>query len=126
MSHRTPTKTDFSDAFRERAACREAVKEDESLATAWDNVDAGTWEQDSYIPDEQAHVARNICFACPVREACIRDALTDNEAEGIRGGFRFEKGYLSKEDARKLYQEFGLRAKVRKTASNPYVQTNEV
>lgn len=126
MSHRTPTKTDFSDEFREYAACRAVVQEDPSLTTAWDNIDVGTWEKGEFIPDPQAHVAKNICFACPVREACLRDALSDNEAEGIRAGYRFEKGYVSKEDARKMFKEFGFRAKVRKTAKVVYVKTNEV
>jgi hypothetical protein len=126
VSHRTPTKTDFSDEWREDAACRAAVTEEPSLSTAWDNIDEGTWEEDYFVSDPQAHVAKNICFACPVRKLCIEDALFDNEAEGIRGGFRFEKGYVSKEDARKMYKEFGLRAKVRKVASKPYVKTNEV
>ncbi len=126
MSHRTPTKTEFDDEFRHRAACRDAVLAEPSLATAWDNIDVGTWEEGEYVPDPQALVAKNICFACPVRELCMRDALTDNEAEGIRGGYRFERGYVSKEDARKMYQEFGMRAKVRKTAKVVYVKNHEV
>lgn len=114
MSHRTPTKTDFSDKWRADAACRAAVKEDPSLSTAWDNVDEGTWEKNKYVPDPQADVARKICDACPVRGLCLLDALSDNEAEGIRAGFRFERGYVTKHDARKIFAEFGVRAKVRK------------
>jgi len=126
VSHRTPTKTDFSDDFREKAACRDAVTAEPSLATAWDNIDAGTWEEDEYVPDPQALVAKNICYACPVRELCLRDALSDNEAEGIRAGYRFERGYVSRDDARKIQKEFNLRAKVRKVAQVVYVKDHQV
>jgi hypothetical protein len=126
LSSKSPSKTEFDDAFRAKAACREAVKEEPSLATAWDNVDVGTWEEDYTIPDPQSLVAKNICFACSVREACIRDALSDNEAEGIRGGFRFENGYITKEDARKLYNEFGLRGKVRREPAIRYIRDEDV
>lgn len=126
MSHRTPTKNEFDDAYRERAACRDAVLEEPSLATAWDNIDAGTWEEENYVPDPQEFVAKNICFECPVRELCLRDALTDNEAEGLRAGFRFERGYVSKDDSRKIRKEFGLRAKIRKVAQVVYVKDNQV
>ena len=126
MSHKTPSKTEFADEFRAKAACREAVKEDPSLATAWDNVDVGTWAEDYTIPDPQSLVAKNICMACPVRGACLRDALEDNEAEGIRGGFRFENGYISKEDARLLYKEFGIRGRVRREPAVRYIRDEKV
>lgn len=116
MSHRTPTKTSFADDWRHDATCRAAVVDDPALATAWDNVDHGTFEKDDYRPDPQANVAKQLCFSCPVRLECLTDALADNEATGIRGGFRFEDGYVDRDDARKMYGEFKLRAKVKKRA----------
>jgi hypothetical protein len=79
------------------------------MATAWDNVDDG----ENYVPDPQEDVARALCInACPVRERCLRDALRDNEAEGIRGGFRFENGAVSSKEGRAMFKEFGLRARI--------------
>lgn len=36
--------------------------------------------------DRTARIAFNICDACPVRTACLEDALTDDTQHGIRGG----------------------------------------
>ena len=116
MSHRTPTKTYFGDEFREDAACLKASKEEPAVQTAWDNIDEGTWEKDNYVPSPLAQVAKQICLSCPVRELCLVDAIEDNEAEGIRGGYRFENGYVMREDARKIYGQFELRAKVKKNS----------
>jgi hypothetical protein len=114
VSQKVPSKTQFSDSYRRKASCKDAVTQDPTLVTAWDNVDVGTWKETVTVPDPQAETAKFICYACPVRRQCIEDALSDNEAEGLRGGYRFESGMLSKEDARKLLKEFSLRAKVRK------------
>ena len=84
------------------------------METAWDNIDVGTWEKTVTVPDSKADVAKEICIACPVREFCLRDALKDIEAEGIRGGYRFGNGTVPKGDARDIYNEWGLRAKVSK------------
>lgn len=114
MSHRKPTKTKFNDLWRDDAECSFIVAVEPEMETAWDNIDVGTWQKTETVPDSKADVAKNICFACPVREFCLRDALADNEAEGLRGGYRFEFGAVSKADARKIYNEWGLRAKVSK------------
>jgi len=116
LSHRKPTKTKFNDLWRDDAECSFIVAVEPEMETAWDNIDVGTWKKTETVPDENADVAKNICFVCPVREFCLRDALKDNEAEGLRGGYRFEFGTVSKNDARKIYNEWGLRAKVTKKA----------
>lgn len=36
--------------------------------------------------EEDAEPAKQICGACPVREACLEHALADREREGIWGG----------------------------------------
>lgn len=114
MSHRKPTKTKFNDLWRDEAECSFVVLVDETMETAWDNIDVGTWTKTETVPDSRADVAKLICYGCPVREFCLRDALNDNEAEGIRAGYRFEFGTVNKEDARKIFNEWGLRAKVSK------------
>lgn len=124
MSHRKPSKTQFSDLWREDAACLKSAQLEPTLQTAWDNIDVG-WEQDS-VPDEMADVAKTICSACPVRKKCLVDAISDNESEGIRGGFRFEQGNVSKEDARLIWSEYSLRVKVRKKSPSEYPTMPEV
>lgn len=114
MSHRKPTKTQFIDLWRDDSSCLPVVKVDPSMETAWDNIDVGTWEKTETVPDPQAEIAKQICYACLVRESCIRDAVKDNAAEGLRGGYRFEDGTLTRREAGRLYQELGIRAKVSK------------
>lgn len=43
---------------------------------------------DLWFPDkgESDHEAKRICLACPVRTACLQDALDTGEKHGIRGG----------------------------------------
>jgi WhiB family transcriptional regulator, redox-sensing transcriptional regulator len=55
--------------WRQRAACRGV-------------------EPDIFYPvsDEDAYEAKAICFACPVREACLEYALANRERDGVWGG----------------------------------------
>lgn len=116
MSHRKPTKTQFIDLWRDEASCSAIVKVDPSMQSAWDNIDIGTWEKTVTEPDPKADIASALCEDCPVRELCLRDALKDNEVEGLRAGFRFENGTTSQNDARRIFNEWGLRARVSKKA----------
>lgn len=109
-----PTKVQFYDLWREDAACLEIVQVEPEMDGAWDNVDVGTWKSYASEPHSKAEVSKNICFGCLVRENCLRDALSDNEAEGIRAGYRFEDGRVSRRDARNIFNEWGLRAKILK------------
>jgi len=96
------------------------------MKTAWDNIDHGTWEKDDYRPDPLEGVAKNLCATCPVLELCLQDAIKDNESEGIRGGYRFERGTVSKEDAAEIFEKYGFRAKVRKRGNSVQeVQSDE-
>lgn len=94
---------------------------------SWDNIDVGGWEKTEYAPHPNAEIAKNICFACPVREKCLRDALSDNDAEGIRAGYRFEDGRVSRRDARNIFNEWGLRARlIKKNRTVENVKSEEV
>lgn len=129
MSHRKPTKLQFIDLWRDEASCNFIVKVDKSMETAWDNIDVGTWQKTITEPDPKADIAKILCFDCPVRELCLRDAVNDNEAEGIRGGYRFENGTVSRSDARKIFHEWGIRTKVSKKArdkSEDVIESEEV
>jgi hypothetical protein len=119
LSKKKPTKTKFNDLWRDDAMCLFVAATEEDMQTAWDNVDVGTWETAAYAPDPAENVAKTLCVSsCPVREKCLRDALSDNEVDGIRGGFRFENGNVSMSDAKVIFNEFSLRARVRKRMSN--------
>lgn len=53
--------------------------------------------------------AKRICEeVCPVRLACLQDALLDPEAEGMRGGYVFENGRLPLAKAREIKSKLGL------------------
>jgi len=124
LSHRKPSKTDFQDDWRVDALCPVAVQSEPSLMTAWDNIFEG-WDV-PYGVDPQENIAREICAGCPVRRDCLIDAIQDNESEGLRAGFRFNQGNVSKEDARVIFKEFSLRARVKKLSVPVNVETEEV
>src|SRR5690606_29622521 len=88
-----------------------------SLKTAWDNIYVD--QIDDYVSDSLEDEAKRICkTVCRVREACLRDAISDNMSEGIRGGYRFHQGAVSRRDAFEIYDEFGLRASVSRRKTN--------
>lgn len=52
-------------------------------------------------------LAKEICVHhCNVRTECLRDALNDKYAEGVRAGYRFEDGAVSQEDADDIKKTF--------------------
>lgn len=46
-----------------------------------------TRAKEAKVRKEKVIAAKDICGQCAVREACLEDALTDNESYSIRGGF---------------------------------------
>lgn len=111
-------------SWTDEAACRGIVAVDPGMATAWDNIDKG----DHYEPDPQEQVAKAVCFdACPVRDFCLRDAVSDPESEGLRGGYRFHMGGVDNREALKIKREFRLKVRViRKTAPTREIQVDNV
>jgi hypothetical protein len=76
-----------------------------------DTIMQGAWV------DEESPLKRNavdICFTCPVREECLRDAAVDDEAVGIRAGFEFEDGKVNYRDQQAIKKEFGITVKARR------------
>lgn len=68
--------------------------------------------------DFYAEKARRICEECPVRLICLLAAVEEAELaknpdsgeyppEGLRGGFFFENGAMTKAEYRKVQAEFG-------------------
>ena len=61
--------------------------------------------------DQNREHAKSVCInVCKVRIDCLSDALQDKKAEGMRAGFFFEAGVVSRTAAREILKEFGLRA----------------
>lgn len=94
---------DATAPWRVKALCAQAVDVMPAMATAW--VD----EQGEY-----AATARQICADCTVRFQCAANAAGDPQTEGIRAGYAFEHGALNATDRRKLADEFGIMARLRK------------
>jgi WhiB family redox-sensing transcriptional regulator len=53
--------------------------------------DPELWFADS---PAQLELAKSLCGACPVREACLADALDRGEPWGVWGGEIFERGVV--------------------------------
>lgn len=87
-------------SWRWKAKCHEEVQAQPFLDAAW-NVKN----------DDNAKHAKSVCeTVCPVRIDCLVDALQDKKAEGLRAGFFFDSGVVSRKDAKKILAEFGLTA----------------
>jgi hypothetical protein len=57
--------------------------------------------------------ARRACEeSCRARIDCLLDAIRDEKAEGLRGGFFFENGGVSSKDGRKIADEFGIKVRI--------------
>ena len=60
-----------------------------TITTTWrDQAACRGLDPDIFYPvsDEDADVAKAICAACPVREACLEYALANRERDGVWGG----------------------------------------
>lgn len=87
--------TDFRQDWRKEAACFEESR-------------SGAFMDDAWINDSSSmkDLAIDVCLTCPVRTECLMDALTDEAAEGVRGGYSFSTGALMRGDREKLRREF--------------------
>lgn len=60
-----------------------------------------------------AKQAKNICKSCPVQDACLDEALANDEKYGIFGGVQFGQGKLRRKTVRdELRRQRGVRLKV--------------
>lgn len=89
--------------WRDGAACVEVVNAEPLMD--------GAWIQQHNLFSERA---RMICEDCPVRMACLQDALNDRHVEGMRGGFFFDNGLLESGEAAMMYRELRLRVRSRR------------
>lgn len=90
--------TNMKKRWRERSACYKLVEAEPIFQTAWLVKD-----------DVGASQAKALCAECPVRLDCLVDALGDPEAQGLRAGFYFDSGVVSRQDARAIMNEVGIR-----------------
>lgn len=90
--------------WRDQAACSDVVHDEPHMDEAWITQHSLYSERARMICEEE----------CPVRMACLHDALSDRHAEGMRGGFFFDAGQLEPRESQMLYREFRLRVRPRR------------
>lgn len=95
---------DYTESWRDEAACSKAIVENEWLKDAWIN-------EESYVKEE----AVRICVEdCPVRTQCAAYAVSPNSgATGVYAGFYFSRGALPSPLARSFKRQTGLEARTR-------------
>lgn len=108
---------DEQDFWRKDAACYWVSQDSPGMESAW-------LEEEG----EAFNFARMICEDCPVRRACLMDAVRDPASEGLRGGYFFTAGGVRGGDLHRIREEFGVRARVRNktpTAKQRHVSAYE-
>jgi len=113
MNYAFPPFSDLNAPWRDEGTCKDNYGNDEFAPDAWVSEFSISFDQE-----------RKACRECKVRMECLVDALMDPDSEGLRGGFYFEQGKLSREDARDLWNELKLKAKVRNTGA-PKIQSSQ-
>lgn len=83
--------------WRDRAECHKRVT-------------SGEVDEWAFTDEENPDYLRAIsaCGVCPVRDQCLRDAVQDPEAQGVRAGYYFDLGVVSRSDHAKIYRETGV------------------
>ena len=94
--------------WRDKARCFTLAQENDFLETAW---------VDEEHPFQE--MAKKVCLGCPVRNMCLQDALEDEEAEGIRGGYLFESGRIPVAIAREIRDTMGLKIGPHQSTGRP-------
>jgi hypothetical protein len=103
--------------WRDNASCDSfANSEDPEVASEYANA----WIQEDH---PKLNDAVQICMECPVRALCVKDASTEEEVYGLRGGFFFIDGRLVSRDRATLHREFGLKVPVRQVPRKNFVST---
>lgn len=74
--------------WREEALCAtpENVQKYLIEKDIWFHPDEEDPEYDAVVAEDNEELAISICFQCPVRDLCLRDALEDQRIDGTRGG----------------------------------------
>lgn len=100
MAHYQVTTSNLKAKWREDALCEKVIQEKPEMGTAWVN------ENDKEFTED----ARTICGLCKVETQCLNDALADGGAYGMRAGFFFDNGAVTKKDQRTLAAKFGVKS----------------
>ncbi len=89
--------TNMDAKWRERSLCHRYLEVNPTFIEAW-----------SEKVGQRRIIAQQICEACPVRIDCLLDALSDDDAEGMRGGFFFQAGVTTRVDQRRIQELTGV------------------
>jgi hypothetical protein len=88
--------------WRDKAKCFKVSSEKPYMMGAWDGPN------EDKISHPYSEAAAEICLTCPVRLLCLQGALSNPRAQGIRGGYTFDKGRLPVAQAREIRDTLGL------------------
>ncbi len=88
--------SDLHAPWRTQSLCAATIKDQPFMQGAWDSPNE---DGDRHPFFEEA---KKLCLSCPVRNACLQDALDDTEADGTRGGYEFDNGRLPVAKAREI------------------------
>lgn len=103
------TTTNVKADWRGRAACKNLPPE---VAEAYIN-------EKSPGADE----AKKKCAMCLVRKDCLTEAVEDPDAQGMRGGFFFDGGRVTLDDAPTIRKTFHLDPRMRQRPRRVKAQT---
>lgn len=105
------------DYWRKDAACAWLIADAPDMTNAWVEENG-----------ENSQYAEMVCEDCPVRKACLLDAVRDPESEGLRGGYYFTSGGVSSADGARIRRELGVRVRLRQkkpSRAQPHVSVYE-
>lgn len=95
--------TNNHEPWRRKAECADKSVKVPPMMGAWD----GPNEDGERHPMHYA--AREICLTgCPVQLECLKDAVQDPEAQGLRGGYEFDGGKVPVGVAREIALTHGI------------------
>ena len=96
--------SDYNDSnWLSGAECAKEVVRRDIMGGAWDGPNE---DGDRHVFHKEA---KRICRdVCPVREFCLRDAMKDEEAQGLRGGYEFDGGKVPVGIAREIVENFDV------------------
>ncbi|MFD9834466.1 WhiB family transcriptional regulator [[Kitasatospora] papulosa] len=92
FAHQAPDTREPADRWRERAECAALTDRGAPIYDPEDWFPAGS----GLTAQQQANDAKNVCYRCPVMDACLRWALENREDTGVWGG-------LSEAERRRLH-----------------------
>lgn len=112
------TAINLGDTWRNSSACSTEVEKKPYMAGAWDGPNEDG-ERHAYEED-----AKRTCLSCKVRVNCLQNALSDEEAQGVRGGYEFDGGNVPVAVAREIRDTMDLKIYPHQSTGRPKSGSN--